>query len=63
MQVNVSSGTSSTSMPHFSIEPPSNQNNNDSSVPVRPTDKVCAICALKVIYVNISVWYLLYICY
>ncbi|XP_014500403.1 uncharacterized protein LOC106761368 [Vigna radiata var. radiata] len=38
--VNVSSGTSSTTLPHFSIEPPSNQsNNNDSSVPVRPTDK------------------------
>ncbi|KAK7335099.1 hypothetical protein VNO80_26870 [Phaseolus coccineus] len=37
--VNVSSGTSSTSMPHFTIEPPSNQNINDSSVPVRPTDK------------------------
>ncbi|TKY49151.1 WAS/WASL-interacting protein family member [Spatholobus suberectus] len=38
--VNVSSGTSSTSMPHFSIEPPSNQSNNGSSVPVRPMEKM-----------------------
>ncbi|KAK7401786.1 hypothetical protein VNO78_13555 [Psophocarpus tetragonolobus] len=37
--VNVSSGTSSTSMPHFTIEPPSNQNNNGSSVPVRSMEK------------------------
>ncbi|CAJ1957519.1 unnamed protein product [Sphenostylis stenocarpa] len=38
--VNVSSGTSSTSMPHFTTEPPSNQNNKGSSVPGRPMDKV-----------------------
>ncbi|XP_020231373.1 uncharacterized protein LOC109811937 [Cajanus cajan] len=38
--VNASSGTSSTSMSHFTIEPPSNQNNNGSSVPVRPIEKM-----------------------
>ncbi|KAL2331380.1 hypothetical protein Fmac_018961 [Flemingia macrophylla] len=38
--VNVSSGTSSTSVPHFSIEPPSNQINNGSNVPVRPMEKM-----------------------
>lgn len=38
--VNVASGTSSTSMSHFSIEPPSNQNNICSSVPVRPIEKI-----------------------
>jgi len=26
---------------------------------MRTTDKKCVICALKVIYVDISVWYLL----
>ncbi|RDX58073.1 hypothetical protein CR513_62636, partial [Mucuna pruriens] len=38
--VNVSPGTSSTSMPHFPVEPPSNQNNNGSSVHVRPVEKM-----------------------
>ncbi|KAG4971759.1 hypothetical protein AAZX31_13G254200 [Glycine max] len=36
----VSSGTLSTYMPHFTIEPPSNQNNNCSSVPVKSMEKM-----------------------
>ncbi|KAE9585156.1 hypothetical protein Lalb_Chr25g0286021 [Lupinus albus] len=39
--VNVSPGTSSTiPMPHFSIEPPSNQNYSGSGVPMRPPEKM-----------------------
>ncbi|KAH1144490.1 hypothetical protein GLYMA_12G228100v4 [Glycine max] len=38
--VSVPSGTLSTSMPHFTIEPPSNQNNNCSSVPERSMEKM-----------------------
>ncbi|CAL0326523.1 unnamed protein product [Lupinus luteus] len=39
--VNVSPGTSSTiPVPHFSIEPPSNQNYSGSVVPIRPPEKV-----------------------
>ncbi|XP_061349656.1 uncharacterized protein LOC133294907 isoform X1 [Gastrolobium bilobum] len=39
--VSVSSGTSSTPVPHFSLEPPSNQNYSGSSgVPMKPVEKV-----------------------
>ncbi|KAK7272571.1 hypothetical protein RJT34_29250 [Clitoria ternatea] len=44
--VNVSSGISSTTpvpVPHFSIEPPSNQNFSGNSVPVRPVEKLIGL--------------------